>query len=185
MKTFSLLPGEQTTITVDSYPEGRHDVLGRVVDPGLDGLGVRCGLRGNRRLGERHEGDVGRSGGCVDIGERRRRGGWRTRPYGNSLNAGERVAKNTTKAVQNAQTKRSSKASSNRAVSVNTEFARAVQQGRSQDTTRTLKNINVSRVLNVVFRQMTQEHVVILHLTQRDPRLCPGRPAGRIRRDSA
>ena len=41
-------------------------------------------------------------------------------------------------------------------------------EANTTNTTRTLKNINVSRVLNFVFRQMTQmtqEHTVVIHLT--------------------
>ena len=167
VKMFSLLPGEQTTITVDSYSEGRHDVLGRVVDSGLDCLGVRCRLRGHRSTRRttprRTSADQVAASISANVGA-----SWgvaHATISGSASTQANASRENTTKAVQNAVAKHSSKASSNRTVSVNTDFTQAVQQGQSQDTTRMLKNINVSRVLNVVFRQMTQEHVVIIHLT--------------------
>jgi len=81
--------------------------------------------------------------------------------YSDQTNAGrEQMAKN----VQNALAKHASKASSNRSVNVNTDFSQTTSSGTTTNTSRTLKNINVSRVLNFVFRQMTQEHVVLTHL---------------------
>lgn len=166
VKTFSLLPGEQTTITVDSYT--KDDTTSSSASSILDSTASECAADFEDTVDSENDtkatsadqvaasisANVGASWGVAHA-----------TISGSASTQANASRENTTKAVQNAVAKYSSKASSNRTVSVNTDFTQAVQQGQSQDTTRTLKNINVSRVLNVVFRQMTQEHVVIIHLT--------------------
>jgi hypothetical protein len=51
-----------------------------------------------------------------------------------------------------------------REVSVNTEVTETSKEGVETSTTRTLENINKSRVLNFVFRQLLQEYITITYL---------------------
>jgi hypothetical protein len=53
-----------------------------------------------------------------------------------------------------------------RSVTVNTETTDTVQEGTDTSTTRILENINHSRVLNFVFRQLLQEYLTVTYLHQ-------------------
>jgi hypothetical protein len=73
------------------------------------------------------------------------------------------------KSVSNALFKHSSRASSKRDVEINTSSEASTEateeKGKEQLIERAIENVNVSRTLNLVFRQMVQEFVSILHLT--------------------
>ena len=79
---------------------------------------------------------------------------------GGSNSAREEFSKNLTNAVnQNV-----ARASSRREVQVDTSIDVKLEAGEEQAVERTLENINVSRTLNFVFRQMNQEFFTVLHL---------------------
>jgi hypothetical protein len=71
--------------------------------------------------------------------------------------------------VSNALFKHSARASSKRDVEINTSSEQSTssvsQQGSEQTIERQIENVNVSRTLNLVFRQMVQEYISVLHLT--------------------
>ncbi len=79
---------------------------------------------------------------------------------GGSNSAREEFAKN----ISNATKKHSSKASAKRDVQINTSYESKVTTGEETTIERQLENINVSRTLNFVFRQMNQEFITLLHL---------------------
>lgn len=79
---------------------------------------------------------------------------------GESSSAREDITKNT----MNALNKHSQKASSKRDVQVNTSYENKQEAGEETSTERIIENINLSRTLNFVFRQMNQEFISILHL---------------------
>jgi hypothetical protein len=54
--------------------------------------------------------------------------------------------------------------SAKRNIQVNAETQHEATTGEDQTVTRTIKNINVSRTLNFVFRQMNQEYLTVQHL---------------------
>lgn len=68
------------------------------------------------------------------------------------------------KTVESATTRHAQEASANRQVEVNTSFQTTTSTGEQTEIERTIENVNVSRTLNFVFRQMNQEFVTILHL---------------------
>ena len=165
VKTVSLLPGETTTITVNTYTKTEES--SKAASSILDSAASECAADFEDTLNEETDtkastadattksisADLGAScvWGHVDI----------KAGYTGQANASrENAAKN----VKNAVAKHTSKASSNRSVSVNTEFTTTTSKGDTTDTSRILKNINVSRVLNFVFRLLTQEYVVLIHL---------------------
>ena len=80
---------------------------------------------------------------------------------GSANSAREEAVKNVKSATQ----KHASKASSNRSVTVNTDYEVKTQEKIEESTTREISNINVSRTLNFTFRQLNQEHIVLVHLT--------------------
>lgn len=80
---------------------------------------------------------------------------------GSTAAARESFAKTTSNAVQ----QHADRASSSREVSVETSFERSVETTEEQAIERWICNINVSRTLNFAFRQMNQEYISVLHLT--------------------
>lgn len=166
VKTFTLLPGEQTVITVDSYT--KDDSTLKSASSILDSTATECAADfedtvNNENDTKASNSDATTASVSADVGAN---WGWGNASikasYTDQSNASR---ENTTKTVANALAKHTSKASSNRTVSVNTDFSQTISTGTTTDTARTLKNINVSRVLNFIFRQMTQEHIAIIHLT--------------------
>jgi hypothetical protein len=71
--------------------------------------------------------------------------------------------------VSNALFKHSARASSKRDVEINTSEEQSISTSSETSAERTierqLENVNVSRTLNLVFRQMVQEYISVLHLT--------------------
>ncbi len=71
--------------------------------------------------------------------------------------------------VSNALFKHSARASSKRDVEINTSSEQSStsvsEQGSERTIERQIENVNVSRTLNLVFRQMVQEYISVLHLT--------------------
>jgi hypothetical protein len=165
VKTFTLLPGEQTQISVDSYMKDESTT--KSAQSILDSTATECAADFEDTVNSENDTKASNTDATAvsisaDVG-----GSWGFAhadikgSYSDQTNASrEQMAKN----VQNALAKHTSKASSNRSVNVNTDFTETSSSGTTTDTSRTLKNINVSRVLNFVFRQMTQEHVVLTHL---------------------
>ncbi|MFD1827576.1 hypothetical protein [Mumia zhuanghuii] len=80
---------------------------------------------------------------------------------GNSTADRETFAKSTVNALD----KHTSRASAAREVSVTTADEVAEESWEEADNERVLENINLSRTLNYVFRQMNQEYLTVLHLT--------------------
>ena len=68
------------------------------------------------------------------------------------------------KAVSTSVKKHAQKASAKRDVQVNTSYERKEETGEETSIEREIENINVSRTLNFVFRQMNQEFLTLLHL---------------------
>ena len=79
---------------------------------------------------------------------------------GSSNSAREEFAKNVTNATE----KHSAAASAQRDIQVNTSTEALVEEGEETAIEREIENINLSRTLNFVFRQMNQEHLSLLHL---------------------
>lgn len=64
----------------------------------------------------------------------------------------------------NAVSESSSKASSHREVEVNTSQETSEESGYEKTTERDIENVNLSRTLNFVFRQLNQEFITVFHL---------------------
>ncbi|WP_137121200.1 hypothetical protein [Segeticoccus rhizosphaerae] len=166
LKTFSLLAGEKTTISMKSY---RNDVdTSKQAASILDSTATDAqsdfedmvsqeqtdkaseAQSSSFSIGAKASASWGFGSASIDA------------KYNGAANsAREEAVKN----VANATRKHALKASTNRSVTVNTETASTLTTTEDDSTIREIANINVARTLNYVFRQMNQEHIVIYHLT--------------------
>jgi hypothetical protein len=165
LKTFSLLPGEHTTISVKTFTKSessRKDsssVLDSFTKESADDfesstMQENSDKRATSENFEYHaeaEASAGWGWGSAKVS-----GGIK----GGSTSAREEFAKNVSNALQ----KHASKASSKRDVQINTSTEVRESSGEETSIVRQVENINVGRTLNFVFRQMNQEHISILHL---------------------
>jgi hypothetical protein len=79
---------------------------------------------------------------------------------GGTNSSREEFAKNASSAT----TKHAQKASAKRDIQINTSSETTTETGEEQEIVREIQNINVSRTLTFVFRQMNQEFITIQHL---------------------
>jgi len=79
---------------------------------------------------------------------------------GSTNSSREEFSKNACSAT----TKHAQKASAKRDIQINTSYETTTETGAEQETVREIQNINVSRTLTFVFRQMNQEFITIHHL---------------------
>lgn len=173
LKTFSLLPGETTTISLktykqdsetssatesvlDSYSESATDELQTTIENSTqqtesfsetdtDTMSLETSVSGGVNLGIVNLGaDVG--GGA------------------SSVNTTEEAVENQVSTLESAVDHHVQTVDTKRQVEVNTETTTTSTSGTEQTTTRTLENINRGRVLNFVFRQLLQEYFTITYL---------------------
>jgi hypothetical protein len=169
IKTFSLLPGERTRIRLSTYKRTAETASrsSSILDSTSDETesefersiqGEQSRQDNNSRAFEYY----------ADVqAEAKASWGWGSASVtasggvkGTSNVAREEFAKNVATAVsQNA-----ARASSRRDVEIDTSLDVKLETGEEQAIERELENVNVSRTLNFVFRQMNQEFVTLLHL---------------------
>lgn len=191
IKTFSLFPGEKTKISVKTYQKIKHQqettvnfgssVLDSVTEEAASDFENSIQTESSNKYTEAEadilnsqknysnkEGSGGAkvlwglveasgSGGSEQSSETS--GEWGTRSARESF----------AETVSNALFKHSARASSKRDVEINTSSEQSstssTEQGSEQTIERQIENVNVSRTLNLVFRQMVQEYISVLHLT--------------------
>lgn len=165
LNTFSLLPGEKTTISVKTFRKSESDsksassVLDSFTKESADDFEnslqqEKSDKKASQESFEYHaEAEANVSWG---FGSAKVSGGVK----GGTASQREEFSKN----VSNAVSKHASKASSKRDVQVNTSSEVKEESGEETSITRQLENINVGRTLNVIFRQLNQEHITLLHL---------------------
>jgi hypothetical protein len=165
IKTFSLLPGEKTKITLKTYTRSTIDtkatssILDSVTNEGASEFqsAMEAEETDKQNQANSHawhveaqaETDWGFVQAKVQAG------------YNGSTNAArEQFARNTNNALQ----KHAAKASSQRDIKVEQSSETKTETGEESALERELQNINVGRTLNFVFRQLNQEYITILHL---------------------
>jgi hypothetical protein len=173
LKTFSLLPGEKTTITVKTYKEitatqNRSESV-------LDSFSKESAADMEKLVEEessttQQDSNSITSNASVSLSL----SGLKGKLLGGGVlsgSVGANRAKNKTnartaniKSVDRALSKHVEKANSSRKIEVNTTSAESFKEGEEQTTVRVLENINKSRVLNFVFREMLQEYISITYL---------------------
>jgi hypothetical protein len=166
LRTFSLLPGEKTTISVKTYTQ--TDESRKTASSVLDSTSKEASADYDETIAQEASNKAAESEAFnYKVGaEASATWGWGSAKIsaefsGSANSAREEAVKN----VKNATQKHASKASSNRNVTVNTDYQVQTQEKAEESTTREISNINVSRTLNFTFRQLNQEHIVLVHLT--------------------
>lgn len=190
IKTFSLFPGEKTKISLKSYQKTittettKRNAGSSIIDSVTEeaaadfenSIASETSLKHNESEADilnsqrnysktSGEGSASALWGLAEASgkaeketDNSKQGEWGTR------SAREEFAK----AVSNALSKHTSRASSKRDVEINTSSEETSQvsteAGEERSIERVIENVNVSRTLNLVFRQMIQEYVSILHL---------------------
>jgi len=165
IKTFSLLPGEKTKISIKTYLKKETDakdassILDSFTQESSDDFekSIQAEQSDTQKYSENFKYHAEASAECSwGFGSAKVSGGVK----GGSNSAREEFAKN----VSNATAKHAAKASAKRDIQINTSFEVKKQTGEETDVEREIQNINVSRTLNFVFRQMNQEFITLLHL---------------------
>jgi hypothetical protein len=165
INTFTLLPGEKMKISIRTYKKKEIDaknsssVLDSVTDESSKDFESTLATEQSDKKGyqktfsyEINAKAHGQWGfNSIDLS-----GGVK----GGTNSTREEFAKN----VSNATQKTTSKASSKRDVQVNTSYEEKEEEGQETSVEREIQNINVSRTLNFVFRQMNQKFITLLHL---------------------
>lgn len=166
LRTFSLLPGERTTISVKTFTQ--TDETRKEAASILDSTASEASSEFDDAISREQSNKAGQSeASSYKVGaEASATWGWGSAKIsaefaGSANSAREEAVKNVKSATQ----KHASKASSNRSVTVNTDYEVRSQEKTEESTTREIANINVSRTLNFTFRQLNQEHIVLVHLT--------------------
>jgi hypothetical protein len=165
LKTYSLFPGEKTRISVRSYLKRETEALSAssILESATQESSedfestVESEQTSQSKYEESFnyhvEGSVSATWGW---GSAKVAGGVK----GGTAGAREEFAKN----VSNATSKHAAKASAKRDVQINTSYKAREESGEETSIERQIENINRSRTLNFVFRQMNQEFITLLHL---------------------
>ena len=166
VKTFSLLPGEVTTISVKTYRQ--TESTSKSASSVLDSLTQESAtdLETSLMTEQSDQKSFAKTDEYYADVSASAKWGWGSA----SGKAGVKGSSNATreeavKNVSNATQKHSASASAKREVEVNTSYEVSEKAGEEVSIERRIENINLSRTLNFIFRQMNQEFVTFLHLT--------------------
>ncbi|WP_197479904.1 Ig-like domain-containing protein [Paenibacillus swuensis] len=165
IKTFSLLPGEKSKISIKSYSQNETTMksASTILDSVTDDISIEFEnsiakeQSDKKNYSESNDYKLEATAGVS--------WGWGSASLSASTSGGtnsarEQFAKNV---VNNTQ-KHVSKASARRDVQINTTYEEKNTTSEESSIVREIENINVSRTLNFVFRQMNQEFLTFLHL---------------------
>ena len=163
--TLSLLPGETTTISVSSYSTDTTtttettSIFDSVDDSSMQEF--------NQSIADEQT-DQTSSKDSLDwqVGVTANASwGWGSASVKGGVQSSASSARDdASKILTNSAEKHAATRSAKRNIQVNAETEHQATTGEDQSITRTLKNINVSRTLNFVFRQMNQEYLTVQHL---------------------
>lgn len=180
VKTFSLLPGEVTKISVKTFrqTESTRKAASSVLDSltkesASDLESSLTSEQSDQRSFQKGQEYYAEASGNATWGWGSAEG--KAGVKGSSNSARQEAVKN----ISNATQKHSSKASAKREVEINTSYEVSEKTGEELSIERQVENINLSRTLNFVFRQMNQEFITFLHLTDVRIGFFDGRGASR------
>lgn len=179
LKTFSLFPGERTKISVRTYQrtsESRNagsSILDSVTTEAAEEFEASIATESSAKYSqseldilysqkEQSEGSGSASAlwGLAEADVSVALASETTGEWGTKS-----ARESNLKVVGEALQKHSARASAKRNVEVNTSTAATSESGEESGIERVIENVNVSRTLNLVFRQMVQEYVSVTHLT--------------------
>lgn len=165
VQTMSLLPGEKTTISVKSYLQS--STTAAQASSVLDSFSEDSAsdFESSIQSEQSDQSSYSKNSEYHADASASASWGWGSASVSGGVSGGtnstrEEFAKNVAAATE----KHSMSASAKREVQVDTSSEVTTESGSETAITREISNINVSRPLNFVFRQMDQEFVTILHL---------------------
>ncbi|HVO61288.1 MAG TPA: LamG domain-containing protein [Terriglobales bacterium] len=165
LKTFSLLPGEKTKLTIRTA--SRSTTAAKQSQSILDSYSQESASDFETSLNEEKTDRFSTSSEVSAKVSVEASGSWgfgkasaSASMEGSSNSAREQFAKS----VSNATAKHAAKASANRNVQIDTTTETTVTEEKETEIVREIENINVGRTLNFVFCQMNQEVISLLHL---------------------
>lgn len=165
LNTFSLLPGEETEITIKTYKdastttESRKTVFEEISEETARDL--EKSIEEEQSNASQYEKSM-----SFHVNATASYSGWGASASisagyeQNSSSARQQMARSLTNAVDKNATKQSSK----RTIEVNSTQTESVETGSSSSVTRRLRNISNSKTVDYIFRQMNQEYISVLHL---------------------
>lgn len=169
LKTFSLLPGEKTTISITTF---KHDEERKSrAESILDSFTENSAQEFQNTI----ENQSGRemTSESAETKSKELSGGVNLSSIGIPVDVSGGVSNGSTSSnmmsehvssISTAMDTHTASASHNRDVNVNTESSSVSITEVTESTVRQLQNINQSRVLNFVFRQLLQEYITITYL---------------------
>lgn len=153
VKTMTLMPGEETTISVKTFRETEEQK--KYSDNVLDSFSQNSA--DNLERGFENESSTTKvSGGGGGFGLKL-----------GPLSLGGNASKSTTsvsKTINKVLSKHIQESQAQRKVEVNNETTSSYKENEENTIVRKLENPNVSRVLNFTFRQMNQEYIVVTYI---------------------
>lgn len=165
VSTFTLLPGEEMTIHVKTY---RHFSQSQSrAESILDSFSSSSEQEFGSMLQQESSAKGSEQGQFSWHAEGEAEGTWgwgKAKVSGGVAGSSNATRETFAKSVSSATAKHVAKASASRDVEVNTSSETRKEEGEEIATERRIRNINLSRTLNFVFRQMNQEFVTLLHL---------------------
>lgn len=191
VKTFSLLPGEKTEISIktykhresvrhkaenvlDSFSESSTQELEKIVEHQIkDSWSKDSSSSANSQLSSQQTKNWEAGGGLkltvplLDIGLNIGGGGGGTNTTNATTNNSATVnssIQTMTDTLNTSLDRHVANSTALREVEINTEVTETEKEGEEISTTRQLENINFSRVLNFVFRQLQQEYLTVTYL---------------------
>jgi len=181
LKTFSLLPGEETTISIKTYratEEQRkqsESVLESKTESAAESFESEVGreqwdkdeyTKSKSYTKKRNWQAEGKASAKINLGIVKADVGGGGGGGGSSTRttSSQRARTSFAKTTRNATRESSSKASSKREIEVNTSQKTTEETRFERTIERKLENINLSRTLNFVFRQLNQEFITVFHL---------------------
>lgn len=165
IKTFSLLPGEKTKISIKTYTRTEEEA--KQASNILDSFTEESAKDFEQSMGNEQSNrkNYDESFKYNVNAEAKASWGWGSASVSGGVSGGSNSAREDfAKNISNATQKHVAKASALRKVQVDTSYEVKSQTGEETAIEREIENINVSRTLNFVFRQMNQEFITLLHL---------------------
>jgi hypothetical protein len=167
VNTFTLLPGERTTITMKSYRDRTSSQA--YSENVLDSFSESSAVEMEELLEQENN-----SGSSITEAKGKSSnlslsaGGTMSKLMGsfgfNKQQSKTAVRTSAVRQLDKTLNKHVNNSNSNRSVTVNTTSTETFKEGEETSTVRILENKNLSRVLNFVFRQMQQEYIAVTYL---------------------
>ncbi|MGE3289715.1 MAG: hypothetical protein AB7J32_26955, partial [Pseudonocardia sp.] len=169
IKTFSLLPGEHTKITITSYRRSQETLkqASSILDSTTDETEREFERTVLQEQTKQENIDKSLEYHAEAEAEGKASWGWGSASItasGGVKGSTNAVREEFGKNMANAVAHNAAKASTRRDVQVDTAYERTTEVREETAVERELTNINVSRTLNFVFKQMNQEYITVLHL---------------------